>query len=138
MKYVDTSVLVPYYMPEVRSDEANALVAGGRDSAVSDISLAEFYVVIARKVREGVLTREAADKARGLFENHLASGLYLRLPFRSSHVEEVRDLAWSSPIHLRTLDALHAVVAAQHGAEVITFDDRIAKAARVLGLAVSP
>jgi predicted nucleic acid-binding protein len=138
VRYVDTSVLVPYYIPEARSAEANALVMRGGETSVSDISLAEFYVVVARKVREGVLTREAADKARALFEDHLLSGLYQRLPFRSSLVEEVRDMAWSSSVHLRTLDALHVVMAAQHGAEVITFDDRVAKAARAFGLVVSP
>lgn len=110
----------------------------GGESAVSDISLAEFYVVVARKVREGVLPREAADKAKTLFENHLRTGRYQRLPFRSALVEEVRDLAWRSSVHLRTLDALHVVMAGQHGAEVVTFDDRVAKAARALGLAVSP
>ena len=59
MRYVDTSVLVAYYTPEDRSAEATEIVGRGA-LVLGDLGIAEFYVVIARKARDGLLPQEAA------------------------------------------------------------------------------
>ena len=138
MIYVDTSLLLPVYAPEARSEEANAVLGSASSIVISDLTVAEFYVGLARKVKLETLTVPQAEAARAAFESHLEEGLLRRLPLRTSHSETAGDLAWKSSVMLRTLDAIHLAVAAGLGAPVATFDDRLADAARDLGFEVLP
>lgn len=138
MIYVDTSLLLPVYVPEARSEEANSVLRTSSPVFVSDLTVAEFHVGLARKVKLGTLTEPQAETARGAFEAHLAEGLLQRLAFRPSHWEAAGDLASKSKIMLRTLDALHLAVAVGLEAPLATFDGRLSDAARSFGLEVLP
>ncbi len=41
---MDTSLLLPVYVPEVNSELANSVVKGAEDLLVSDLTVAEFLV----------------------------------------------------------------------------------------------
>jgi len=45
--YVDTSLLLPVYVPEVNSELANSVVKGAEDLLVRDLTVAEFLVGLA-------------------------------------------------------------------------------------------
>ncbi|MBK8696640.1 MAG: type II toxin-antitoxin system VapC family toxin [Deltaproteobacteria bacterium] len=136
MIYLDTSVLVPYYAPEAGSAKAEDIVRAAPALIVSDLAVAEFHATIVRKVRMGALDGIAADKIWALFESHLADGYFDRISMTRSHATAVRLLATRSPAMIRTLDALHLAMASDAGADLATFDQRLAEAARAHGLSV--
>jgi uncharacterized protein len=136
--YADTSLLLPVYVPEVNSDTANEVVKGAKELLVSDLTVAEFLVGLARKVKLGTLSQQLAAQVRASFEQHIAEGYLQRVPLVSSYSEAAGQLAVQSPVMLRTLDAIHLAVAIQHGAVVATLDTRLSEAAQAIGVEVLP
>jgi predicted nucleic acid-binding protein len=141
VRYADTSVLIPFYIDEPRSPDADALLTGAKYFCISDLSIAEFNVAVWRKVREGALTAAAAEVVFAAFDEHCAQGLYQIEAISRGHAATVRsfarELAQRSADPMRTLDALHAAICQQVGGTLLTFDPRLAAAARLAGLAVS-
>jgi predicted nucleic acid-binding protein len=72
--YADTSLLLPVYVPEEQSAQANSAVEGSTALLISDLTVAEFLVGLARKVKLGVLSLERAEEVRAVFEQHMAKG----------------------------------------------------------------
>jgi predicted nucleic acid-binding protein len=138
--YVDTSLLLPVYVPEDRSEEANRVLASALTIVISDLTVAEFHVGLARKVKLGNLSVPQMEATRALFESHLHEGLLRRVPLQPFHSEAAGRLASRSKVVLRTLDALHLAVVAglASSVPVATFDTRLADAAQDLGFEVLP
>jgi predicted nucleic acid-binding protein len=137
--YVDTSLLLPVYVPEPQSGEANRVLASASSLVISDLTVAEFHVGLARKVKLGTLTMSQLETTHALFESHLQEGLLRRVALQSSHSEAAGRLASGSAVMLRTLDALHLAVAVSLGSPpVATFDSRLAEGARSLGFEILP
>lgn len=136
MIYVDTSLLLPVYVPEGSSERANQILESASSIVISDLTVAEFYVGLARKLKLGELSLQQADAAGKSFESHLAEGLLNRESLHSGHSEAAGRLAKQSALMLRTLDALHLAVAIGLGLPLATFDSRLADAARGLGVEV--
>ena len=136
MIYVDTSLLLPVYVPEVNSERANQILESASAIMISDLTVAEFYVGLARKQKLGELSLQQAGAAGASFESHLAEGLLNRAALHSAHSEAAGQLAKSSEFMLRTLDALHLAVAIGLGLPLATFDGRLADAARGFGVEV--
>lgn len=137
MIYFDTSVLVAYYTEEQRSGEAAEIIEGASLPVVSDLAVAELNVVIARKERLGLLPLGGAAAVFALFDEHLRDS-FLSVSIEPKHIQATRDFAVRSTIPLRTLDALHLVMASEVEGSLATFDGRLADAARAMGLAVLP
>lgn len=138
MIYIDTSLLLPVYVPEAQSQTANEVLQNDGSLFVSDLTVTEFLVGLARKVKLEELSLEQADLARELFERHLREGLLGRIAAHASQSEEAGELAVRSTVLLRTLDALHLSFAIRLEATIATFDRRLSDAARALGLNVLP
>lgn len=138
MIYVDTSLLLPTYVQEKNSIRANTFLRGASQSLVSDLTVAELYVGLARKVKLGSLSPASAEEAWSLFESHLKGGLFRRIALAPSHSEAAGQLAVRSPVMLRTLDAIHLAVAFGLDAAVATLDGRLSDAARAFGIEVLP
>ncbi len=138
MIYVDTSLLLPVYVPEERSEEANRILETVSPIIISDLTVAEFHVSLARKVKLGTLSTPQSEAARAAFESHLRDGLLQRVALRSTHYDAAGRMASQSSLVLRTLDALHIAVTASLGSPVATFDGRLADAARDLGFEAVP
>jgi predicted nucleic acid-binding protein len=56
----------------------------------------------------------------------------------SSHSEAAGQLASTSPLILRALDAIHLAVAVEHKAPMATLAGRLSEAARAMGVKVLP
>jgi predicted nucleic acid-binding protein len=136
--YVDTSLLLAVYTLEARSEEANQILQSSNEIFISDLTVAEFLVGLARKVKLAVLSSGQSETARASFEAHLSEGLFQRIPLRSAHAEAAGELASRSGVMLRTLDAIHLAVASKLETPLATFDTRLADAARDLGFEVLP
>lgn len=136
MIYVDTSLLLAVYTPEAQSERANRILESASFILISDLTVAEFYVGLARKVKLKVLSPRQAEAAGAAFESHLAEGLLHRTALHSRHSEAAGQLAIKSALMLRTLDALHLAVAIGLDVRLATFDTRLADAAREFGVEV--
>lgn len=134
--YADTSVVVAYYAPEPLSEDAERLLRLFPSPAVSDLVEVELYSALARKVRQGEISGEDADRARSHFSTHLAAGYYERLPLARAHYELARRWLAAPAPPLRTLDALHLAVAAVDQRTLATADRALARAAQSLRVEV--
>ena len=135
--YLDSSALTKLLVPEPESNDLNAALADADDVIISDLALTEVASALGRRVREGTVTLAQARRL---------SAQALRLLDTCRHVE------LTPPIHryaerllltafspLRTLDALHLATAVDaKAATMVTFDARLAVAARSQGLFVEP
>lgn len=138
--YFDASALVKLYLPEPDSDALNRLVVGRRDALVSDLAVTEIVSSLCRRRREGAVTTHVVDRVRRQILSHLGGGVYGRVELVPEvHRDAERLLTSIDKVPLRAADALHLALALNGGAaSVMTFDRRMADAARAAGLSVFP
>ena len=134
MAYLDTSVLVAYYCPEALSEAAEKLILADGQPAVSALTEVELVSALARKIREGELSRENANHVLTEFQSHLNQFLFKRIPLERDHYSVAFHWLAQFTVPLRTLDALHLAVAAQDNLELVTADRQLSKSARKLGV----
>jgi predicted nucleic acid-binding protein len=133
---LDTSLVVPIFLPDVFVERARKFLATQTDDVViGDFAAAEFCSVVGNRVRNKELTASAARMAFSNFDD-----------WRSRHAVGAETLPsdityamtflrrWD--LGLRTPDAMHLAIARRLGAELATFDKRMAAAARALGIGV--
>ena len=134
--YLDSSALAKLYVPEPESDSLDAFLRERRDLMISELSITEVISAVARRRREGVLDSEKANEIRNTLLSDAKS--FLRLDLSPAVHREAETLLLSAEkIPLRTLDALHIALARLIGASrIVTFDVRMAEAARLHGLGV--
>lgn len=127
---LDTSVAVPLLVRPHREHAAVVRWWGGREIALSGHALAETYSVLTRL--PGDLRLEPADAARLLAERFappllLGAGTMERLPEVLSRLGIAGGAVY---------DALVALAAAEHGAELATRDARAASTYETVGVRV--
>jgi uncharacterized protein len=128
------------YLPESGSDEFNDLVEGRDDILVSDLAVTEIVSALARRLRQGSLTREAVRRLQHAILGRLDEGVYHRVELtRDVHRRAEHLLLSLSETPLRSADALHlALATSARAASLASFDARLAAAARAVSLAVYP
>lgn len=132
--YLDTSVLVAFFVEENHSDRAVSFFRGKQstDLALSDWTTTELSAALAAKVRSGSLDRDLLRSMLGNYDDLKAGGpAYLRIG--PSTFRRAAELAADVPSGLRSGDALHLAVALEHRATLVTLDKRLAHAAEQLG-----
>jgi len=132
--------LLRLYLPELGSDEFNAVVEGRDDVLVSDLAVTEIISALARRLRQGSLTREAARRLQHAILGRLDEGVYHRVELTRDVHRRAEHVLLSLPkTPLRAADALHlALAASARAASLASFDERLAAAARAVSLAVYP
>jgi uncharacterized protein len=134
MLYLDTSVLVPLFVPETESGSMRAWfdAQAGETLAISDWTLTEFASAMGIKVRDKGLKADQAHKACALMQNLAADSLKVFTPTRSDYGRAAEHLEHHA-LGLRAGDALHLAIAQNEGAEYLyTLDRRLIEAARKL------
>jgi predicted nucleic acid-binding protein len=134
--YLDTSVLVAYYVPEVHSTQAETAILGAGDRVVSSLCLSEAAAALRTKVHNGVLTRDQGISARDQFITHYQGGFYRLEQMSERHFEHAAAIVWQVPVPIRALDALHLAVVQLAGMRLATADGRLRDAARATQVAV--
>lgn len=139
MLYLDTSVLVPLFVPEPESAalrdwfDRNA----AKPLATSEWALTEFASAMGIKVREKGLRAAQADEANALMRGLAAYSLRVFAPNRTDFSKAAQLLAHYN-CGLRAGDALHLAVAQnEEAACVYTFDRRLIEAGRKLKIRVA-
>jgi len=133
--YLDASLLVAIFIEDALSANADELLASNtRALIVSDFAAAEFASALARLVRMGELSAEAAHAAFANFDAWTAR-LGPRLRTEASDVIDAEGFLRRLDLTLRTADALNIAIVRRHGLTLATFDHRMAAVATALGLA---
>jgi predicted nucleic acid-binding protein len=134
MHYLDTSVLVAFYLPEPMNSKVQKLCSGLGVIAISGLSEVEFHSALARRIRVNELTKGDALKVLAQFKVHVDGGFYRMIAIEQRDYVLARD--WLATFHtpLRTLDALHLATAYSNGLVVVTADKAFAASARHFGV----
>jgi uncharacterized protein len=123
--YLDASALVKLVAPEAESDAMASFVAAHRSQLTSVVGLVE--------VRRAAVRRPGVTEAR-------VDDVLVRVIAIAFDPEVAAAAATIGPPTLRTLDAIHLASAAALGADLeafVTYDRRLADAARALGMPVA-
>ena len=128
------------YLREPGSDEFNRTVEGREDLLVSDLTVTEVASALARRLRQGALTRQVVRRVQRAIVAHLDGGGYRRVELtRDVHRRAEHFLLSLTETPLRAADALHLALAMSvPSASMASFDDRLGAAARAVGLATYP
>jgi hypothetical protein len=134
--YVDASALVKRYVVERHSEETIQLTTTAAVVATSLISRAEVAAVLSKAARSGILSDNAARKARRSFAREWPD--LARIPVTEALVARAEGLAWDHA--LRGYDAVQLASALMWqesvGTDILvaTFDAQLWKAAWQVGL----
>lgn len=133
MQYVDSSALVKRYVREPDSDAAERLLWADPEWVTAGHTLVEVRRTLALRLEDAP---ELLPRARTAFERDWAKLHVVAVDentcARAADIAEVTGA--------RTLDALHLAAAHRAGApalRIVTFDTRMAQAARGLGWSVA-
>lgn len=136
MLYLDTSVLVPLFVPEPESPAVRAWfdTKAAETLAISDWTLTEFASAMGIKVRDKGLKPDQARKACALMQQLATGSLRVLTPTRHDYSRAAEHLGHHA-LGLRAGDALHLAVAENEGAACLyTLDRRLLAAGRKLGI----
>ena len=100
--FIDTSALFKKYAQESGTDEFESLLQKVTDIAVSPLTWIEIHSVLARRMRERLLTRQEADRITA--EARRDFRYFSRVRWTESLVEKSCGLA--GQLSLRTLDSI--------------------------------
>lgn len=134
MIYLDTSVLVAYYVPEPLSDLAQERLLAASAVMVSELAQIEFFSALALRQRLGHLSLSDAQRVATLFAGHLAQGLYISLHLSSAVYQQAQMYIRRFDLALKAPDALHLATAAFAQAPLVTADRQLARNAELLDI----
>ena len=125
------------FAADVFTVRAMAFVRGARPTVLlSDFAAAEFASAIARKVRTGALSAGEALSAFANFDAWAAAQA-ARVQVVPADVSSAEGFVRRLDLNLRAPDAINVAMALRLGADLATFDERMAEAARALGCGVA-
>ena len=136
--YFDTSALAKWYLNEELSDEVERYIQEHGPVAISDLTAVEMRSLLSRRRREREIDIKTETRAFAVFEEDVRRGFLVRNPLPATLAVGAVNLVASFPdVPLRTLDAMHLVVAQEIGAAVLATSDRVmAEGGEALGLTV--
>lgn len=134
--YLDASVLVALFTNDALTARADAFLRGHKPVVlVSDFAAAELASAVARRVRMAELT---AGEAQATFSNFDAWTARVAQPIetRAADVKAAEAFLRRLDLTLRTPDALNIAIAQRMDATLVTFDEKMAASATMLGTSV--
>jgi predicted nucleic acid-binding protein len=132
MHYVDTSVLVAYFVPEIYSANAETALRDSRryPLALSEWTATEFVSALGIKCRTGQLNEAQSLSVQRKFK--ALTDFFEWLPVETEDFRQAHDWLGNWRLGLRSGDALHLAISHRSGHVLITLDDRLARAAGTL------
>ncbi|MBN1675395.1 MAG: type II toxin-antitoxin system VapC family toxin [Kiritimatiellae bacterium] len=144
MIYWDTSCVLKLYAPEPDSEACLVLAEGSPKPLLSsEVLEVELYYALRRKEMAGALKRGAAERLFKTFRGDVEEGRIALLPLGRDVIAHALELGreclkHKPPVLLRSLDGIHLATArvATCG-RIVTTDERMRRAAALLGLAAA-
>ena len=134
--YVDASVLVALFTNDALAGRADTYLRTHETVLiVSDFTAAEFASALARRVRMRDMKPQEARLVFASFDEWIARTAE-RLFSSSDDVASAATLLRRLDLPLRTPDAINLAIALRVGAQLLTFDKKMAASARTLGIVV--
>lgn len=134
--YLDASVLVPLFADDPFTERARTLATGSRSALiVSDFAAAEFASALGLRCRMRTSTAESAKTALGDFDDW-SKRFAVAADMHGADIRAADAFLRRLDLNLRTPDAIHIAIAQRLGAQLATFDVRMADCARALGAPV--
>jgi uncharacterized protein len=133
MVYLDTSLIVPYFLPESTSLQVEGFLRGFSSGlAVSLWTKTEFSSAVGIKQRSGQISAAQADDAVARFRVIVPDYFIVLVP-REQDFDLATEYLSHRELGLRSGDALHLAIAANHRAECLYSLDKglISAAARL-------
>jgi uncharacterized protein len=126
MVYLDTSVLVPLFLPEPESERIQRWLErqSGELLSISEWTLTEFASALGLKVRTKLLQMDQAREAQKVFEKLAAQSFHVHVPTRADYVRATAFLV-EYGLGLRAGDALHLAIAYNEAAKAVYSLDRL-------------
>ena len=125
MVYLDTSVAIALFIPEVKTASIKEWFALCSDPIVSaDWILTEFASALSLKERRGDITAQAARAVWQEFESFRGTGLRL-VPVSRKAFEDAAHMTRDAASGLRSGDSLHLAVALDIGASSLATTDGV-------------
>jgi uncharacterized protein len=134
--YLDSSVLVAAFAPEKFSQRAMDLLGNASEIVVSELTITEARVSLARKRKRKAMTAEEVTEALAEIAEAIQDGTLGVEPLPVEIFRAAEALADRVVTPVRAMDALHVAMAARLGAEIATFDADQAAAAKAEGIGV--
>jgi len=126
MLYLDTSVLIPLFIPEPESDRIQRWIERQAPDAlhISEWTLTEFVSALGLKVRTKDLQPDQARNAQNLLERLASQSFHVHVPTRADYVQATAFLGEHS-LGLRAGDALHLAIAYNEAADAVYSLDKL-------------
>jgi uncharacterized protein len=136
--YLDTSVLVKWYLNEIHSEQVSDYIMSLNVAAISTLTKTEMRCLLARRKRMLEFDVNLEGQIYATFLDDIAQGHLLLYKVEDKHLESASYLISILPEQaLRTFDAIHLAIAQHHGFERIAAADKVlSKAAEALGFKV--
>ena len=136
--YFDTSALAKWYLNERRSDEVEAYIQEHGPVQISDLTVVEMRSLLARLRREKTIDPGAESKIFATFQEDIRQKFLICHPLPSEIASAAVNLiSVLSDVPLRTLDAMHLVIAKEISADILATADKImAAAAKAMGFSL--
>jgi len=136
--YFDTSALAKWYLNETRSDDVEEYLQQHGPVAISDLTVVEMRCLLARRRREKKLAADLETVIFTIFQEDIRRRFLICHPFPADlALGAVNLMVFLGDIPVRTLDAMHLVIAREIGADIlVTADNVMADAAEALSFQV--
>lgn len=136
--YFDTSALAKWYLNEKRSGEVEKYIQEHGPVGISDLTVVEMRSLLSRRRREKSINLSLELQIFAAFQEDIRKNFLICHPLPGGFAwGAVNLISILTDVPLRTLDALHLLVAKETGADFLVTADRImATGAKLLGFSV--
>lgn len=135
--YLDASVLLPVFNPELASDSVDRFLDQTRDVLlISEFANAEVASAFSRLVRAGVLDEADAKERLSDFDVWRTAKTEV-IEVESADVRSAGMIVRRFDLMLRTPDAIHLAICRRKGAQMVTLDRGLATASAALDVSVA-
>jgi len=136
--YFDTSALAKWYLNEVHSDDVEKYLQKHGPVAISDLTIVEMRCLLARRRRDKSITSQIETEAFATFQEDIRRRFLICHPLPDGLAAGTINLIALLPrVPIRTLDAMHLMIAKEIAATGLVTADRImADGAEALGIKV--
>lgn len=128
--YLDTAIVAKLFFNEPESDRVQDLVSEHSELYSSELLVTEFYSVVARKLREGSLTKTIAKEVIDTF-HRLEGGTIELIPVTGNEMKRAGQIIMKlkDEVCLRSLDAIHIAVCSSYNLFPLFTNDKVMIAA---------